>query len=227
MVKSKIDTLFFDAAGTLIRLTEPVGKSYAKIARRHGLAMHPDTATTAFLDVWRSKPHREAGNAPRPYDDQGWWREVAFDVVERACPERPGFDAEAWFKELYEYFAQPGVWAAFPEVESMLERLRPHYRMAVVSNFDRRLHRVLKNLGLADYFETLIVSSEIGAEKPHPRIFHAAMEKLAVTPDRVLHVGDDAVRDAEGAGKVGMRTFLVNRPEITLRDLPRALSSMP
>ncbi|MEO6055049.1 MAG: HAD-IA family hydrolase [Chthoniobacterales bacterium] len=218
-VKSKINTLLFDAAGTLLFLTEAVGKSYSTVAKAHGLILDSVTVTQAFQKVWRSLPPRNTTNGPRPDDDRAWWRTLAEEVLIESGAKLEEFNTDAWFEELYTYFAQPGRWQAFPDVIPVLEKLRPQYRMAVVSNFDRRLYQVLENTKLSGYFDAVFLSSELGVDKPDPKIFHLAMEKMNSNPDQTLHVGDDALRDQQGARNAGLDVFLLDRPAITLTHL--------
>ncbi len=51
-----VSCVFFDAAGTLIRLREPVGEAYARIAARHGIEVDPQSVETAFLQAWKTTP---------------------------------------------------------------------------------------------------------------------------------------------------------------------------
>jgi putative hydrolase of the HAD superfamily len=91
--------------------------------------------------------------------------------------------------------------------------------LAVISNFDRRLYTVLDELGLSPFFDAVIISSEVGASKPHRRIFEAAMNMAGARPEQCLHIGDDASADVAGAEALGIRALHVRRPETTLRDL--------
>ena len=69
------------------------------------------------------------------------------------------------------------------EVEPVLGALQKEgFRLAVVSNWDRRLHTLLEDLGLAGRFETIVVSSEVGHAKPDPRIFRAAVKRFGLEP---------------------------------------------
>ena len=98
----------------------------------------------------------------------------------------------------------------------------------MVSNWDERLPRLLAALGLAGHFEAVVVSAEVGVEKPHPRIFEAALERLALAADEVVHVGDHAVEDVEGARAVGLRALRLARDGggdlASLEELPAALA---
>ncbi len=61
-----------------------------------------------------------------------------------------------------------------------------------------------KNLNLSNYSETLVISEEVGAAKPHPKIFNHALGLLKTTKDAALMIGDSLTSDGEGARKLGM-----------------------
>ncbi len=84
-------------------------------------------------------------------------------------------------------------------------------RLAVVSNWDISLVPVLERLGVADRFEAVLHSAGVGASKPDPKLFEAALEQLGLPADAVLHVGDDPVNDIEGAARAGVRAILIDR----------------
>ena len=137
----------------------------------------------------------------------------------------PAFDT--YFERVYRRFEQPGIWRARAGAEEMLKVLRrAGLRLGVLSNFDGRLHAVLRTLELAPYFEHVIVSSEVGANKPSPLIFRAALARFGVAPGQMLHVGDDPDLDGEGAAALGIKTFLVQEPERDL-DRVRAVLGLP
>lgn len=50
---------------------------------------------------------------------------------------------------------------------------------------------ILKDLGLDQLFDTIMISAEVGVEKPNPIIFEAACQELGVLPEEAVHVGDD------------------------------------
>lgn len=210
-----IKVVFFDATGTLIHLPRGVGFHYAAVARKLGVALEEEAINRAFREAWRTAARPRPG--PRPDDDKGWWRDLVREVTDRAG-EVPG-RFEDFFEELYARFAEPGVWALFPEVAEVLRRLAPARRLAVISNFDGRLRIVLEHLGVCGAFEELIISSEVGANKPAPEIFLEACRRLGVEPKEALHVGDDPEDDWAGAASAGLHAFQLRRPEGSLLDL--------
>jgi FMN phosphatase YigB (HAD superfamily) len=102
----------------------------------------------------------------------------------------------------------------------MLRELRGRYRLAVVSNFDYTptAHYILEREGIADVFETIIVSDEIGWRKPEPVIFETALRRLRVEAAEALFVGDRADIDVAGAQGVGMAAVWINRDGVELPD---------
>ena len=215
------EVIFFDAAGTLIHLPRSVGEQYRTVALRFGVAPEATALDRAFRTAWKAAPERTVTAGPRPDDDKGWWRGLVETVFDAVLPpeERQRFDLPAYFEAVYAHFAEPGVWEAFPDVPEALDTLRrAGYRLGVISNFDRRLRTVLADLGLAAFFEHIVISSEVGADKPDPRIFAEALGLFAAPAGHALHVGDDPHKDG-GAEAVGLRVFRLERPRHTLADV--------
>lgn len=214
-----IKAIFFDAAGTLIRLTKSVGEHYALVAERQGLALNADELTRAFRAVWKEMPLRPATGEPREDDDKGWWRDLVERLLNRVSPQIDPLDRDTFFEAAYGHFAEAGVWELYPDVPEVLETLAPRFELAVVSNFDGRLRFILADLAISKYFRHIFLSSEFGADKPDPLIFQRALQRSGFAPDEVLHVGDDPERDWEGASRAGLEVFKLERPGNSLCDL--------
>jgi len=224
--KKQLDVIFFDAAGTLVHLPESVGFHYSLVAKRHGL--HHDEARTnhAFRSVWKQMPAREATREPRPDDDKGWWRTLVSRVIALSAENQHTLDFNAYFEDLYLHFEQPGIWQLYSEAWPTLANLHQPYRLAVVSNFDRRLLTIFDHLGITRFFEKIIISSEVGADKPDPYIFQYALDSLHVSPSRALYIGDDPAKDWQAAEAAGMHVFRLDRPKNSLLDLPEFLEKL-
>lgn len=81
---------------------------------------------------------------------------------------------------------------------------RAGLRLAVISNADGRVAAYLENAGLADLFEFILDSAIEGVEKPDPRIFRTALERLSLEPAQTVFVGDTWPVDVVGARGVGI-----------------------
>jgi putative hydrolase of the HAD superfamily len=200
--------VLFDAAGTLVHLREPVGETYARIARRHGVDVAPGPLAAAFGAALRSPPPMVFPGLPREKVvacEREWWRSLVRDVFRRAGAEASFADFERFFEELFIHFASPGAWRPGAGARDALSALRWRGgRTGVVSNFDCRLHGILAGLGLRALLDVVVLPSDAGAAKPDARIFHFALDRLGVAPARALYVGDDADQDVAGARAAGM-----------------------
>jgi putative hydrolase of the HAD superfamily len=218
-----IKAIFFDAVGTLFRLTKTVGDHYAYVGGEVGLDLDAQTLERAFRAAWKQMPQRAAIDGPRENDDKDWWRELVDLVLDRVAPSLNELDRDNFFEIAYEHFAEAGVWELYPEVPGILEELWRRFELAVVSNFDGRLRFILEHLGVSKYFAHVFVSSELGADKPDPEIYRRALRVMKLSPNEVLHVGDDPERDWEGATAAGLSIFRLDRPKNSLRDLATTL----
>ena len=216
---NSITTIFFDAAGTLIHLPKSVGHHYAYVGERIGLRLNRAALDAAFAACWKEMPSRPAIEGPRDDDDKGWWRELVNRVLNRVAPSVGALDRDAFFEAVYGHFAEPGVWNLYPEVIDVLDELRSRFELAVISNFDGRLRVILEHLGVSKFFAHVFLSSELGADKPDPEIYRRALRLSGARPNETLHVGDDPVRDWEGASAAGLEVFRLERPGKSLRDL--------
>jgi FMN hydrolase / 5-amino-6-(5-phospho-D-ribitylamino)uracil phosphatase len=108
----------------------------------------------------------------------------------------------------------------------MLDALARVYRIGALSNGNADVMR----LGLNDIFKFKFSAADVGAEKPSPEMFQAALAHADVAPAQMVHVGDHPLDDIEGAGRLGIATVWVNfagaeypadyiRPTITVRRL--------
>ena len=214
-----IKAVFFDAVGTLFRLTKTVGDHYDYVGGEVGLDLDAQNLERAFHTAWKQMPQRAAIDGPRENDDKGWWRELVDRVLEQVAPSLSELDRDNFFEIAYEHFAEAGVWELYPEVPGVLEELQPQFQLAVISNFDGRLRLILQHLAISKFFSQVFISSELGADKPDPEIYRRAARLMNLKPNEILHVGDDPQRDWEAASLAGLSVFQLNRPQNSLLDL--------
>lgn len=86
----------------------------------------------------------------------------------------------------------------------------------------RVVRRLLDRAGLLEHLRVLAFSDEVGAPKPDPRPFRAAIEPLGIEPDQVLHVGDLRRTDVAGARALGMQTVRIRARHDDVSDAPDA-----
>lgn len=82
----------------------------------------------------------------------------------------------------------------------LLEYLKPKYKMHVLSNgFTEVQYKKINNSGLSSYFDKVILSEDVGVNKPHPDIFTYALDQTNSTADETIMIGDNWHADIEGA----------------------------
>lgn len=125
--------------------------------------------------------------------------------------------------------------ALYPDVMPTLHALRQRgLRLAIVSNWDASLQSHCDELGLTPLFDAIVGSQAVGYEKPNPRIFEIALERMQAAPEHVVHIGDIYVSDVVGARRAGITPILLDRfalqPDadcLRLRTLNELLPLLP
>jgi putative hydrolase of the HAD superfamily len=207
--------LLLDAMGTLIGLRQPVGHTYAEVARRHGVIVEPAAINRAFPAVLHQAPPLAFPGLEGPEllaAEQQWWGQRIEDTFRSAGDQLAALDWPPQLSvELFERFADPDLWQVYPDVIGPMGRWHgAGLRLAVVSNFDQRLHGLLEALGLTQLLELVVVSSAAGAAKPSPLPFQLALDGLGLSPDQVWHVGDSP-EDVAGARAARISCVLIQR----------------
>lgn len=195
-----LKAITFDAAGTLVEPWPSVGAVYARVAEECGIGpVSSDDLNRQFARAWKNK---------HPFDySQAAWRRIVQKTFSGLVHTKPAF-----FEHLYDEFALPRCWRVFDDVAPALERCRAKgLKLGVISNWDERLRPLLEQMGLAPYFDAIVVSSDLGHYKPGRPIFDRAAESLQLAPEHILHVGDSAEEDWQGASAAGFQAVLLDR----------------
>jgi putative hydrolase of the HAD superfamily len=99
-----------------------------------------------------------------------------------------------------------------PGTREALERIAQQFRIAVISNADGGIERILSRCGIADCFESITDSGIVGVEKPRAEIFEAALSQMKARAEESLYVGDVYSVDYLGARNAGMDAILLDVP---------------
>jgi HAD superfamily hydrolase (TIGR01509 family) len=210
--RTPLEAVVFDAGGTLLRLDfEWMSDTLAALG-------HAVPAAALRRGEIEGRRRYDASRAGGPAEAPAY------------APLGLHGDIAAYFTGTFDAAGVPhGLWPA------MLERLQARHvatglwirpieharatldalmgtplRLACVSNSDGRAEQHLADCGVRAGLEFVVDSARVAVEKPDPRIFRIALERLGVAPERALYVGDLRSVDEAGARAAGMRFVLID-----------------
>jgi putative hydrolase of the HAD superfamily len=198
----EVQAIIFDLDDTLWEVGPVIVR--AEHAMRSFLAeRYPRVLELHTPESMRDLRARMARKHPAMRHDFTWLRleSLRHHAREAGYPESMAEEAFAVF-----YRARNEV-TLFEDVLPALERLHGRFRLFAASNGNADLEAI----GLARFFEHALAAREAGMLKPDPRIFTLLLGRAGLAPSQVLHVGDDAFADVEGARRAGLTPVWVNR----------------
>lgn len=103
-----------------------------------------------------------------------------------------------------------------PGAVELLEYLRPTYRLFILSNGFKELQaHKMRTTGIDGYFSKIVLSDDIGINKPRPELFRYALECTGSQLANSIMVGDMFDTDIVGAAGIGMDQIFLNRKGLT------------
>lgn len=210
-----IKGIIFDNNGTLsdIQTNEWHDEVYRVISNLlsfQGISLVPTLVKELYFGIMQEQRTAHGERHPE-FDAVGIFREIiarhATDFTRRLPAEKlaqlPRLLAEA------HRAASRLRLQLYPGVEDIIRQLRPKYHLAMVSD-GQTAYGVpeLNAVGLAGFFDPIIISGDFGYRKPDKRLFTAALTAMKMPPAEVLFVGNDIYRDVYGAQRLGMKTVL-------------------
>jgi putative hydrolase of the HAD superfamily len=196
--------VLLDALGTLDRLEPPAPRLRARLRERLGVEVDEARVARAMAaEIAYYRTHLQLGR-----DEAGLARVRAGCAA--VVASELGLDAP--LEAVRDALLAAIEFTAFDDAAPALQRLRARgARLAVVSNWDVSLHEVLARTGLRELVDAVVSSAEVGAAKPDPAPFVAALDALGVPAARAWHVGDTVEEDVAGARAAGVVPVLIAR----------------
>ena len=205
--------VFFDAYGTLIHFPEtPSPFEYmADAMGRAGLVVprkRLDDALQVEMEYFKSR----YGTVRTP-SDLDWLRAAGARVYLEVLGDLDEVKIELAHvaDDLVEAFRARVLPDALPAIEAVRAA---GVQVGVLSNFSYLLSMMLDELGLLGLLDPIVVSAQVGFEKPDPRIFLAAANAVGAEPGDCVLVGDDLITDIGGAQRVGMPAIWIARDSV-------------
>jgi 2-haloacid dehalogenase len=195
---TRFKVLTFDCYGTMIDWESGIFSALRPILSAHNQSI-PDSALLELYSELELKA--EQGEYRR-------YRDVLQSVV-RGFGARLGFSpTDIDVRSLPESLPS---WQPFPDTVEALRKLKSRYQLAVISNVDDDLFAsTAPKLGVA--FDHVITAQQAGCYKPCMRMFKIAEDRIGVSREQWLHVGQSIYHDVIPAQSLGVATVWVNRP---------------
>ena len=207
-----IKGILFDLYGTLIDIetNESMDEIYRGIAHYltyHGVYLHRWEVRDRYCQIM--KQQKEKRNEEHP--------EIDVEAIWAALLEQEGVKGDHERRKLALILAQfyRGIsrnrLQLYPGVKKVLDKLRPAYRMALVSDAQPCYALPeIKAVGLDGYFDPTIISAHYGFRKPDKRLIEKALSIMKLLPSQVVCVGNDMYRDIYGASRLGVKTIFID-----------------
>ncbi|SCU96896.1 LAME_0F17810g1_1 [Lachancea meyersii CBS 8951] len=221
--KAKLIT--FDAYNTLYSTTLPVMVQYAKVGRKYGIKTSAEELTSRFPKVFKTlrDTHPNYGKHTGLTALQ-WWEMLISNVY------APVDIPKQMISEILHIFEGFGAYTVYPDLLELLKLIRqrsPGTILAVVSNTDPIMYKLIKNIGLEPYFDSYVyLSYDLEVAKPDNRFFDAVLEDIVNrTPNfsagldmqelksACWHIGDEEGNDLRGAYSAGWNGVLLDRTD--------------
>ena len=204
--------IVFDAVGTLIHADPPVADVYHLAGWQFGSQLDREEVARRLLSAFAAS-EMGAGLTREPTSEgheRERWRRIVCSVFDDV-PDAGGM----LFHGLWRHFAEPASWRLYDDVAPVLSELEKRgHRLAIASNFDRRLRAIVQADSVLRRCEQCFISSEVGFPKPDRRFFEFSAAQFDLPPSEILLVGDDWTNDFLGARAAGWQAIWVDRKAV-------------
>ncbi len=240
-----IKAVFFDLYNTLAHFDPPPEEIQLSVGRELGLAVTPEGIARGYVAADSFMAQEEAVKPLIQRDREE--RRQFFGQYERLVLRGAGIELspEEALKVFRLVQRRPLEMALYDDVLPALQALAAQKKtLGLITNInlgpaggESSIQVMTARLGLDPYLKFAVTSQEIGASKPHPPIFLAALKKAGVQPAEALHVGDQYASDIVGARGVGIGPVLLDRADAhsdyqegprlqSLRELPALVKQL-
>ncbi|MGD1712771.1 haloacid dehalogenase type II [Dapis sp. BLCC M172] len=193
----KFEILSFDCYGTLIDWESGIIPVLNNLVANHQL----DITEAELLEMFaKFESEAEAGEYKK-------YREVLKQVIHKISQELNFQPTESELNSLSESIKN---WLPFPDTIAALQKLKEKYQLAIISNIDDELFAdSAKHLQVE--FDFVITAAQVKSYKPSKNNFEVAIKKMAISPEKLLHIAQSIYHDIVPAKAMGLSTIWVNR----------------
>lgn len=194
---SQFEVLTFDCYGTLINWEQGILTALRPVFEMHAISINDQQILEAFA----------AAESQAEADSYLTYREILKSVM-AALGKRYNFSPpESDMNSIAESIQH---WPPFPDTVAALRKLQSRYKLGILSNIDDDLFAGSARHLEID-FDWIITAQQLGSYKPSLSNFRAAIERIGLEKNQILHVAQSLFHDIAPAREVGLHTVWVNR----------------
>ncbi|WAC08541.1 MAG: HAD family hydrolase [Thermodesulfobacteriota bacterium] len=204
-----IKTILFDLYGTLIDIEtdesmEEIYRGIAHYLTYQGIYLHRWEVRDRYYQIMKQQKEIRGEEYPE-IDVEAIWNTFLRQQGIKAAPTRRKLSTI--LAQIYRGISRKRL-QLYPDVKKVLDELRSAYCMALISDAQPGYALPeIKAVGLAGYFDPIIISAHYGFRKPDRRLIEKALENMKLMPAEVICVGNDMYRDIFGASRLGIKTI--------------------
>ena len=207
-----IKAVFFDLYQTLVHYRPTQAELEADALNKLGFKV---TAAALDLPILTANEFLSQKMAERPLSRRSWEEVVAlYTEYQRIVLREAGIQAEEkTVMTLLGMMQQVKMdIVLFDDVLPALTGLKQRGLLTgLISNIEQNMNESMQQLGILSKLDTVVTSQDAGVSKPQPEIFRYAMQKVKVSPDESIYVGDQYQVDIIGSRTAGMKGILIDR----------------
>jgi putative hydrolase of the HAD superfamily len=199
-VRRPLRAVIFDLYDTLIYLTNPILDQ-----TRHALAIRANVDPDAWAALWRGNVvDRMLGKLGSLEDEiRGMLQQLGADPSPALLATMVEQQIDGWARAV----------TIYPETQPILTALRQrNLKLGLISNCSADAGAMVARIGLAQPFDAITLSCDVGLMKPDPAIYERTCRALGVTPAESMFVADGAFGELDASKALGMLTVKVEQP---------------
>ena len=217
-----IKAIFFDWMNTLTHAEPDRHEQFCQIARELGVDLSPQKVMQGIYAAGSQLPAGAPYRWQESHDPEIFIRYIEIILGEAGVKLRRDKVLEI-LKKLSQS-ARKETYVLYDDVLPNLKRLKARgFIVGLITSLTKDMNLICSDLGLTSYVDFVVTSKEVGADKPEPPIFLAALERAGVRASEAVYVGDQYETDVVGARGVGISPVLIDRYDLLTKvsDRPR------
>jgi len=202
-MNNNINTMIFDFGGTLDTNGIHWSDKYLEVINAEGIKFDIESFNKAFV---KSDEHLMTLVNKRNFTYYALIKEQLTYILNEIYSNIENIIINKILNNLWGY-----VENCIKDSISILELLKPNYKIGLVSNFYGNISEICRDIGIDKFFDVMLDSKVVNISKPNPEIFSLAIKNLNSQPEDTIVIGDSYTRDILPSKAIGCKTVWLNK----------------